>query len=72
MNINITEATTTFPCPINKLKGQLMDNMGMMWETDHGDFKINKYSIKWIMKNVQTSKYNSERCYIYNKAFKIY
>ena len=26
MNINITEATTTFPCPANKLKGQLMDN----------------------------------------------
>ena len=46
-----------------------MDNIGMAWETDHGDFKINKYSIKWIMKNVQTSKYNSERCYIYNKAF---
>ena len=28
MNINITEATTTFPCPASKLKGQLMDNMG--------------------------------------------
>jgi len=69
MNINITEATTTFPCPANKLKGQLMDNIGMSWETDHGDFKINKYSIDWIMKNVQTSRFNSERCYVYNKAF---
>ena len=69
MNINITEATTTFPCPANKLKGRLMDNIGMSWETDHGDFKINKYSIEWIMKNVQTSRYNSERCYVYNKAF---
>ena len=69
MNINITEATTTFPCPANKLKGRLMDNIGMSWETDHGDFKINKYSIDWIMKNVQTSRYNSERCYVYNKAF---
>ena len=69
MNINITEATTTFPCPANKLKGRLMDNIGMAWETDHGDFKINKYSINWIMKNVQTSRYNSERCYVYNKAF---
>ena len=65
MNINITEATTTFPCPVNKLKGQLMDNIGITWETDHGDFKITKYSIDWIMKNVQTSRYNSERCYIY-------
>ena len=69
MNINITEQTTTFPCPTNKLKGQLMDNIGMTWETDHGTFAINKYSIDWIMKNVQTSKYNTERCYVYNKAF---
>ena len=69
MNINITEATTTFPCPANKLKGQLMDNMGMTWETEHGGFTINKYSVDWIMKNVQTSRYNSERCYVYNKAF---
>ena len=29
MNINITEQTTTFPCPTNKLKGQLMDNIDM-------------------------------------------
>jgi len=69
MNINITEQTTTFPCPVNKLKGQLMDNIGMMWETDHGTFTINKYSIDWIMKNVQVSKYNVERSYVYNKAF---
>ena len=69
MNINITEATTTFPCPANKLKGQLMDNMGMTWETDHGDFNITKYSIDWILKNVKTSQFNNERCYVYNKAF---
>ena len=69
MNINITEATTTFPCPVNKLKGQLMDNVGMKWETDHGEFTINTYSIRWIMKNVQVSRYNDQRCYVYNKAF---
>ena len=69
MNINVTEATTTFPCPTNKLKGQLMDNKGMTWETEHGTFTINNYSIDWIMRNVQTSKYNAERCYVYNKAF---
>ena len=45
MNINVTEATTTFPCPVRKLKGQLMDNIGMTWQTDHGKFTINKYSI---------------------------
>ena len=69
MNINVTEATTTFPCPANKLKGQLMDNMGMTWETDHGDLSITPITIDWIIKNVQTSKYNDQRCYVYNKAF---
>ena len=69
MNINITEMTTTFPCPVNKLKGQLMDNIDFSWETDHGKFTINKYSIDWIMRNVKTSQYTQNRCYVYNKAF---
>ena len=69
MNINITEQTTTFPCPVNKLKGQLMDNMDMKWETEHGSCVITDESIKWIMKNVKTSMYNDNRSYIYNKAF---
>ena len=69
MNINVTEQTTTFPCPVNKLKGQLMDNIGMKWKTEHGPCLITEESIKWIMKNVNTSKYNTERCYVYNKAF---
>jgi NTP pyrophosphatase (non-canonical NTP hydrolase) len=69
MNINVTEQTTTFPCPVNKLKGQLMDNVGMEWETDHGDCKLTDKSIKWIMRNVKESMYNENRCYIYNKAF---
>jgi NTP pyrophosphatase (non-canonical NTP hydrolase) len=68
MNINITEQTTTFPCPVNKLKGQLMDNKGMKWKTDHGNCVITDESIKWIMKNIVTSKYNNERCYVYNRA----
>jgi NTP pyrophosphatase (non-canonical NTP hydrolase) len=69
MNINITEQTTTFPCPVNKLKGQLMDNVGMRWMTEHGEFMITKQSIDWVMRNVQVSRYNSERSYVYNKAF---
>ena len=72
MNINITEQTTTFPCPINKLKGRLMDNIGMDWETEHGNCIITEKSIKWIMENVVTSKYNDQRCYVYNKAFTRY
>ena len=69
MNINVTEQTTTFPCPVNKLKGQLMDNIDMKWETEYGSCVLTNESIKWIMKNVITSKYNEQRCYIYNKAF---
>ena len=52
MNINITEQTTTFPCPVNKIKGQLMDNINMRWETDHGNCIITNESIKWIIKNL--------------------
>ena len=69
MNINITEQTTTFPCPINKLKGQLMDNLGMNWKTDHGNLSITPATIDWIMTNVKTSMYDDQRCYVYNKAF---
>ena len=69
MDINITEMTTTFPCPVNKLKGQLMDNIGMSWETEHGNCLITDKSIKWIMDNVKVSQYTSDRCYVYNKAF---
>jgi len=69
MKINVTEATTTFPCPINKLKGRLMDEMGMQWTTDHGTFTVNGHSINWIVANAKESMYNKERCYVYNKAF---
>ena len=69
MKINVTEQTTTFPCPVNKLKGQLLDNLGMQWETEHGTLDITKKTVQWIMKNVKTSMYNNNRCYVYNKAF---
>ena len=69
MNINVTEQTTTFPCPVSKLKGHLMDSIGMEWDTDHGSFSITKYTIDWIMNNVKTSQFTNERCYVYNKAF---
>jgi len=72
MKINVTEQTTTFPCPVNKLKGQLMDNKGMQWETEFGDCVITNESIKWIMNNIKESMYNTERCYVYNKALARY
>jgi len=69
MNINVTEQTTTFPCPVNKLKGRLMDEIGMSWDTDHGKCSIDPQSVGWIMENVKPSMYNKERCYVYNKSF---
>ena len=69
MKINVTEMTTTFPCPINKLKGRLMDNMGMSWETPFGNCIITEKSIQWIMDNIKSSQYTETRCYVYNKAF---
>jgi len=69
MKVNVTEQTTTFPCPANKLKGRLMDNMGMTWDTEHGAFKITNESIRWIMLNIKTSMFNDQRSYVYNKAF---
>ena len=70
MKINATEQTSTFPCPVNKLKGRLMDNIGLKWKhPEFGQFEITKKNIPWIMKNVKTSMFNNDRCYIYNKAF---
>ena len=69
MKINATEQTSTFDCPVNKLKGRLMDNVGLVWETTHGKFNISEDNIPWIIANVKTSMFNEGRSYIYNKAF---
>tara|TARA_R110000803_G_scaffold21565_1_gene54268 strand:- start:158 stop:946 length:789 start_codon:yes stop_codon:yes gene_type:complete len=70
MKINPTEQTSTFPVPVNKLKGHLMDNIGLKWKTPQGyDFEITKDNVPWIIKNAITSMYNDNRSYIYNKAF---
>jgi NTP pyrophosphatase (non-canonical NTP hydrolase) len=69
MDINPTEQTTTFPVPLSKLKGRLMDNIGLKWRTWLGQFEITEENIPWIMQNAKTSMYNDDRCYIYNKAF---
>ena len=72
MNINITEQTTTFPCPVDKLKGRLFDMIGFKWTTEHGEFVIDPHAINWIMSNVKTSMFNTDRSYIYNKAFSVW
>ena len=74
MKINATEQTSTFPVPLNKLKGHLMDNIGLQWQVSisgfgHGQFEINEQTIPWIMANAKMSMYNEDRSYIYNKAY---
>jgi NTP pyrophosphatase (non-canonical NTP hydrolase) len=69
MKVNVTEQTTTFPCPKNKLKGNLMDNIGLTWTTQFGEHVISHKNILWIQKNSYGSMYDPNRCFIYNKAF---
>ena len=69
MKVNATEMTSTFPYPLNKLKGNLMDKLGESWETIYGTFTLNKKSVNWIIENAKTSMYDAKRSYIYNKAF---
>ena len=68
MKLNVTDQTTTFPCPVNKLKGQLTDAIGLTFETPFGNYLLNKELISWIMSNVKVSMFNTNRCFIYNKA----
>ena len=72
MIFNVTEQTTTFPCPVEKLKGRLFDMIGHKWTTEHGDFEITPRTIDWIMKNVKVSMFNNDRSYVYNKAFSVF
>ena len=69
MKINPTDQTSTFPVPVSKLKGRLLDNIGLKWKTPEFSFELKKEHIPWIMNNVKTSMYNNNRSYIYNKAF---
>jgi NTP pyrophosphatase (non-canonical NTP hydrolase) len=68
MKLNVTEQTTTFPCPLNKLKGNLSDNLGIKIETGFGKYVLTKELSDWIVNNASTSMFNPARSYIYNKA----
>jgi NTP pyrophosphatase (non-canonical NTP hydrolase) len=68
MKLNVTEQTTTFPCPLNKLKGNLSDNLGIKIETGFGKYVLTKELSDWIINNASTSMFNPARSYIYNKA----
>mgnify|MGYP000515760790 CR=1 FL=1 len=59
MKINPTEQTSTFPVPVNKLKGHLMDNIGLEWITPQEyNFVIKKEYINRNMPNVTEYMYS--------------
>ena len=62
MRINITEQTTTFPVPLNKLKGRLMDNIGMVIQTAFNRHELTPGLASWIERNAITSQFNEDRC----------
>lgn len=68
MVLNVTEQTTTFPCPINKLKASLIDNKGLVIENGFGKYLLNEELTDWIVRNAKTSMFNPNRSYVYNKA----
>lgn len=68
MLLNVTEQTTTFPCPVNKLKGNLFDNLGIQFETNFGSYILTPELAEWIAKNASVSMFRTGRSYVYNKA----
>lgn len=68
MVLNVTEQTTTFPCPVNKLKGNLADNLGVQIKTNFGNYTLTPDLMNWIVSNANTSMFNPARSYVYNKA----
>ena len=73
MNVNVTSQTTTFPVPLNKLKGHLMDNIGIQWRTPDDNYvNLTPNIIPWILQNARVSMYNDGRCYVYNKSLEVF
>jgi len=69
---NVTLMTTTFPVPMNKLRGRLHDLIGKSFMMNDTEVLITEEVFNWICKNASTSQYNRNRCYIYNKALEEY
>jgi len=68
MYTNVTDQTTTFNVPVNKLKGYLMDNLGHTFETSYGKYTVTPELVRILMANVRESMYRNTACYVYNKV----
>ena len=67
MKVSSTDVSTTFSCPINKLKGNLMDMKGEKFSNIDGEYLLNDNLINYILKHVHPSMYNDTTCFVYNK-----
>ena len=68
MYTNVTDQTTTFNVPVNKLKGYLMDNLGHIFTTSYGTYTVTPELVRILMDNVRESMYRNTACYVYNKV----
>ena len=68
MKVNVTAQTTTFPVPLNKLKGNLLDNKGMDLSNSFKSIILDEDITEFITKNARTSMFNDNRCFVYNKT----
>ena len=71
MQLNVTEQTVTFPVPVNKLKGALMDNLGIEFSTQYGDYKVTPELVRTLVKNARESMFDINRSYVYNKVLDV-
>ena len=64
--INVTNQTTTFPCPLHNLKKYITSNMPMNINVEGKPVEITLDNLEEVIVNAKVSMYNPERTYIYN------
>jgi len=72
VKINSTDITTTFSCPINKLKGNLMDMKNETFSNVDKKYTLDDNLIAFILRNIQPSKYRDTSCFVYNNLLRNY
>jgi NTP pyrophosphatase (non-canonical NTP hydrolase) len=72
VKINSTDITTTFTCPINKLKGNLMDMKNETFSNIDKKYTLDDNLIAFILRNIQPSKYRDTSCFVYNNLLRNY
>jgi len=66
-DINVTDQTTTFPIAVEEINGAFLSELS--WNSPYGVVNMDSLDkIEWVIDNAKKSMYNSNRCYVYNKA----